>query len=114
MLNSHPKWMSRGRFSFRMSIEHWELNIDQILPSPRPRRRDMRTNEPHCEMVVDWIPRNYLQLRSALGTGDRSDQRHGEGSNGRRLTGCKSHCDTNRHRCCAEHPCESDRMLCTA
>src|SRR5437016_11493186 len=23
-----------GRFSFRMRIEHWELNIGQILPSP--------------------------------------------------------------------------------
>jgi len=35
MLNSHPKWMSRGRFSFRMSIENRELNIGQILPSYR-------------------------------------------------------------------------------
>src|SRR5437867_8966983 len=48
MLNSHPKWMSDcqmfhrcktrshicGRFSFRMRIEHWELNIGQTLPSP--------------------------------------------------------------------------------
>jgi hypothetical protein len=34
MLNSHPKWMSDcqmcGRFSFRMRIENWELNIGQI------------------------------------------------------------------------------------
>ena len=35
MLNSHPKWLSRGRSSFRMSIENWELNIGQILPSYR-------------------------------------------------------------------------------
>ncbi|PYR95800.1 MAG: hypothetical protein DMG12_27900 [Acidobacteria bacterium] len=46
MLNSHPKWMSGGRFSFRMSIEHWELNIGQILPSPRSHRRDEHIDAP--------------------------------------------------------------------
>src|SRR5438876_3757779 len=36
MLNSHPKWMSDCQMfhRFRMRIEHWELNIGQILPSP--------------------------------------------------------------------------------
>ena len=49
MLNSHPKWMQDkialsdqvlqagshtcDGFSFRTRIEHWELNIGQILPS---------------------------------------------------------------------------------
>src|SRR5881397_2526130 len=56
MLNSHPKWMSDcqmfhrcrtrshtcGCFSFRMRIEHWELNIGQILPSPHSAKLFLR------------------------------------------------------------------------
>ncbi len=48
MLNSLPKWMSDchgshtcGRFSFRMRIEHWELNIGQI-PSPHSAKLFLR------------------------------------------------------------------------
>jgi hypothetical protein len=29
-------------FSFRMRIENWELNIDQILPSPRSAKLFLR------------------------------------------------------------------------
>ena len=31
-----------GRFSFRMRIEHWELNISQILPSPHSAKLFLR------------------------------------------------------------------------
>src|SRR5437667_10476811 len=53
MLNSRPKWISHwqifhcGRFSVRMRIEHWELNISQILPSPHSAKLFLR--EP-----LDW------------------------------------------------------------
>src|SRR6266566_761509 len=39
---------TRGRFSFRMRIEHWELNIGQILPSPHSAKLFLR--EP---LVID-------------------------------------------------------------
>jgi len=55
MLNSHPKWMSD---CLRMRIEHWELNIGQVLPSP-----DFRSS---CVAVPDFLCKAFYTLPSKI------------------------------------------------